>query len=262
MLALLSPAKRLDFDSPPTIDRHTLPPLLDDSGKLIKTTRNLSQKRLRELMDISADLAKLNYDRYRELTVDLSLDNAKQAILAFKGDVYTGLDADTMSADDLAFAQDHIGILSGLYGYLRPLDLMQPYRLEMGTKLPTRRGSSLYDFWGNRITDQIRAHLDSQDDPTVVNLASNEYFKSVKPKRLKSRIVTPVFQDTKDGKSRVLFLFAKQARGMMARFLVDERLERVEDLKAFDRGGYRFRPDRSEGDTWVFERPQPPPVNG
>ncbi len=260
MLALLSPAKRLDFDSPLAVSAHSQPQLLDDTGKLIKTTRNLSLKRLRELMDISADLAKLNHDRYKALSTELTLDNARQAILAFKGDVYTGLDAATLSEDDLAFAQDHIGILSGMYGYLRPLDLMQPYRLEMGTKLPTRRGKSLYDFWGDRITRQVQARLADSGDATVVNLASAEYFKSVRVKKLGARVVTPVFQDVKDGKARVLFLFAKQARGMMARYIIDHRLTDPEGLQRFDSGGYRFQPDLSDGDRWVFQRPQPPPV--
>lgn len=260
MLALLSPAKRLDFETPPTVSAHSTPALLDEAGKLMRTTRNLSQKKLRELMDISPTLAKLNSERYQLLSTDLSPDNAKQAALAFKGDTYTGLDADSLGDDDLAWAQDHVGILSGLYGYLRPLDLMQAYRLEMGTKLKTRRGTTLYDFWGDRITKEINGILAQQDDAVVVNLASVEYFKSVNQEKLKARVVTPVFMDTKDGKSRVLFLFAKQARGMMARYIIDHRITDVEELKGFDSGGYRFREDMSEGDRWVFERTQPPLV--
>lgn len=261
MLALLSPAKRLDFDTPPAVSAHTRPELLDQTARLIKTARNLSQKKLRELMGISPALAKLNAVRYQGLSTDLDLDNAKQAVLAFKGDTYIGLDADSLGDDDLAWAQDHIGILSGLYGYLRPLDLIQPYRLEMGTRLKTRRGTGLYAFWKDRITAQVQHVLDAQGDDIVLNLASAEYFKAVNRKKLAARVLTPVFKDTKDGCARVLSLFAKQARGMMARYIIDNRLDEVDGLKDFDSGGYRFRPNESEGDRWVFERTQPPPVS-
>ncbi|NOY26231.1 MAG: peroxide stress protein YaaA [Oligoflexia bacterium] len=260
MLALLSPAKRLDFDTPPAVSAHSRPQMLDQTARLIETARKLSQDKLRELMGISPALAKLNAVRFQRLSTELDLDNAKQAALAFKGDTYVGLDADSLGDDDLAWAQDHIGILSGLYGYLRPLDLIQPYRLEMGTRLKTRSGPSLYAFWGDRITAQVQDVLDAQGDTTVVNLASAEYFKAVNQKKLAARVLTPVFMDTKDGRSRVLSLFAKQARGMMARTIIDNRLDDVDALKDFGSGGYRFRADQSEGDRWVFERTQPPPV--
>ncbi len=260
MLCLLSPAKRLDLDTPPTVDTFTLPGLLDDSAKLMRTTRNLSQKKLRELMDISPALAKLNADRHKALTAELGPDNARPALLTFLGDAYVALDAASLSADDLAFAQEHVGILSGLYGYLRPLDLMQPYRLEMGTRLKTRRGASLYDFWGDRIRKHVAKRLATHDEPTILNVASNEYFKAMQAKKLKARVVTPRFLDTRDGKSRTLFLFAKRARGLMARYVIENRITEVERVKDFDLAGYRFRPDLSEGDSWAFERPQPPPV--
>ncbi len=260
MLALLSPAKRMDFASAPSLEGSSRPQLLGESARLMRTTRNLSQKKIRELMDISKELAKLNAGRYRELTTELSPANARQAILAFKGDVYLGLDAGSLSEEDLAFAQEHIGILSGLYGYLRPLDLIQPHRLEMGTRLKTRRGKSLYDFWGERITELVRAQLGASGSPILLNLASAEYFRSVQTRGLEGvRVITPQFYDTKDGKSRVLFAFAKKARGLMARYLVEHRITEPESVKGFDTQGYRFREEMSEGDTWAFERPQPPP---
>jgi cytoplasmic iron level regulating protein YaaA (DUF328/UPF0246 family) len=231
MIALLSPAKRLDFKTPHTVVDTTLPALLEESGMLMKTTRNLSQKKLRELMDISLDLAKLNSDRFQELTTELTPDNSRPAILSFSGATYLGLGAKTMNADDLAFAQDHVMILSGLYGLLRAKDLMQPYRLEMGSKIKTRRGANLYAFWGDRIRLELQGRLG--DEPILVNLASNEYFKSVQVNKLKARIITPVFKETKNGTTRTLFMFAKQARGLMARYMVDHR---------------------------VFERPQPAPT--
>lgn len=258
MIALLSPAKRLDFDSPHSVSDPSLPALLDESGKLMKTTRGLSQKKLRELMDISPELAKLNSDRFQALTTELTPDNARPAILSFSGDTYLGLGARTLDPAGLAFAQEHVMILSGLYGLLRAKDLMQPYRLEMGSKVKTRRGPNLYAFWGDRIRKTLQDALGA--DPVLVNLASNEYFKSVQPNKLKARVITPVFQETKDGKTRTLFMFAKQARGLMARYLIDHRITEPEGLKAFDSRGYRFREALSDGDTWVFERPQPPPA--
>ena len=211
-------------------------------------------------MDISKDLAKLNSDRYQELTVDLSPANARQALLAFKGDVYLGLDAASLGEEDLAFAQVHLGILSGLYGLLRPLDLIQPHRLEMGTRLMTRRGPSLYAFWGERITKLLNERLAASGDDVLVNLASAEYFKAVVPGRLAaSRVVTPCFYDTKGGQSRMLFAFAKRARGLMTRYMIEHRITDVEGLRAFDSEGYRFREDMTDGDQWAFEREQPPP---
>ncbi len=258
MLALLSPAKRLDFSPQAITDAWTLPALLDESRELMRVTRALSPEAIGELMHISPELAALNAERYRALGTELGPDNAKQAVLAFMGQAYLGLDAASLSEADLAFAQDHLGILSGLYGYLRPLDLIQPHRLEMGTRLATERGATLYAFWGDRIRDRVAAQLAASGDRVLVNLASAEYFKAVRAGALDARIVTPVFQDTKGGKSRVLAVFAKKARGMMVRYILRERITEVERLKDFSAGGYRFREDRSEGDRWVFERPQPP----
>jgi len=257
VLVLLSPAKRLDFDTPLTTTAFSTPALLSESGKLMRTTRNLTQKKLREMMDISPELAKLNADRNKQLTTELTPENARQAILTFNGQVYAGLDAGSLDQPGLDFAQTHVGILSGLYGYLRPLDLMQAYRLEMGTKLKTRRGTSLYDFWGDHIQSAVKAQLTRLETNTLVNLASNEYFKSVKVKTLGARVITPVFLETKGDKSRTLFVFAKLARGRMTRYIIDNRLTEPEALKGYDWDGYRFRADLSEGDRWVFERPQP-----
>ena len=187
MLALLSPATRLDFETPLEIDLHTQPQLMDESARLMDRTRQLSHDDIRGLMKLSDTLVKLNHERYGVLTTELDLTNARQAVFAFRGDVYRGLDVDSWSEDDLAFAQDHLGILSGLYGYLRPMDLMQPYRLEMGTRLSTDRGKNLYAFWGDRITARIHEALAGHDDNTIVQLASNEYFKSVKADQLPSR---------------------------------------------------------------------------
>ncbi|MEO0604393.1 MAG: peroxide stress protein YaaA, partial [Myxococcota bacterium] len=178
----------------------------------------------------------------------------------FNGDVYLGLDAATLSNEDLVFGQNHLAILSGLYGVLRPLDVIQPYRLEMGTKVSTRRGGDLYAFWGDRIAKVLAERLAAHDDPTVVNLASKEYFSAVAVSALPGPVVTPVFRDVKDGKSRVISFFAKRARGEMARFALQRRITRPEDLKAFDGGGYTFQSDLSDETQWVFTRPQPPPV--
>ena len=254
MYALLSPAKRLDlapFPAPPT----TLPDLLEDSEALVKKARTLSKKKLSELMKISDSLAELNKERFESWSAPFTPDNAKDAALSFAGDTYVGLDATTLSEEDLLWAQDRVGILSGLYGVLRPLDLIQPYRLEMGTSLPTRRGKNLYAFWGDRLTTLINERLADHPDNTVINLASKEYFTAVKPKLLTGAVVTPSFKEIKDGKAKVIGFMAKKARGMMARHIIQNRLESPEDLKAFTTGGYQFQPDQSDEQTWVFTRP-------
>lgn len=256
MLALLSPAKNLDL-SPADLDLSpTTPALMDDAQSLMKTTRNLSQKKIRELMKLSPELAKLNYDRYRSFELPFTSKNALPASLAFAGDVYRGLDARSLSAEDLEWAQDRVLILSGLYGVLRPLDLMQAYRLEMGTKLSTRRGKNLYEFWGDRIRDQIDETLDGHADPTLVNLASNEYFKAARAKKLDRRVVTCVFEDWKQdpNEGKVISFLAKIARGMMARYIISERIEQAEDLKQFKLDRYRFDKRRSTEDRWIFKR--------
>ncbi len=261
MLAILSPAKRLDFERPlPPLPPVTRPRFPQETSRLVRTLRNLSQKKIRELMDLSEDLARLNAARYAEL--DVEAQDVRPALLAFQGDTYRGFDARTLDEDGFAWAQDHLRILSGLYGLLRPLDGIQPHRLEMGTRLKTRWGPDLYTFWGDRLARQLVEDVEaSGGERVLVNLASQEYFRAVR-RHLPSDlpVVTPVFLDTRDGRSRTLFLFAKLARGAMARHLVDRRATGVDDLLDFDWGGYRFRPELSEGDRLVFERPQPPPA--
>lgn len=251
MLIVLSPAKRLDFteviDAPATARR-----FVEETASLAKTTRRLTRADLRKLMSISDKLADLNRERFQAF--DPESQDGVQAAFAFAGDVYEGLKARDLDAASLAFAQDHVRILSGFYGLLRPLDRIQPYRLEMGVRLKTRRGSSLYDFWGDRISKQLNEDAEGQADPTLINLASQEYFGAVDAKALKLPIVTPHFREQKDGESRIISFFAKKARGGMARFAVDERLEKAEDLKAFDRDGYRFDKATSTETDWIFIR--------
>jgi len=260
MLALISPAKKLNFDldSPP--GRHSQPVFLEQTETLVTTARRLSRADLARTMKLSPALAELNYQRFQDFHTPFDLGNARQAALVFNGDTYVGLDAPSLSVDDLDFAQDHLRILSGLYGLLRPLDLIQPYRLEMGARFHPPRKSDLYDFWDERIADEINETLQAHSDATVVNLASNEYFKAVRSKALNGRVVTPAFKEIKGDKVRMLGMFAKRARGMMARYIIENRLTTVEDIKSFDSGGYEFRPDLTAGDTWVFTRIQPPPV--
>ena len=257
MLVLLSPAKSLNYEPASQAPPMTPRLMADQTSILCKATRGLSRRKLKAMMHISDDLADLNYHRFQAFQPEGDPQAEKQAVLAFNGDVYLGLDAASLSGEDLGWAQDHIRILSGFYGLLRPLDGMQPYRLEMGTSLHTRRGESLYDFWGDRISKQLNA--DMGPDETVVNLASNEYFKAVDKKALKARIVTCDFKDiSEDGKARTLGFFAKRARGAMARWIVENRCEDVSALKTAVVDDYRFREDLSKGDNWVFSRPQPP----
>ena len=252
MLIVLSPAKRLDFTeadpSLPASERR----FREDTASLARTARARSVAELRRLMGISDDLARLNRERFQAFDADSA--EGVQAAFAFAGDVYEGLRARELDRDGLAFAQAHIRILSGLYGLLRPLDRIQPYRLEMGTRLKTRRGSSLYDFWGDRISKCLNAEAEGMADPTLVNLASQEYFGAVDARALKLPVVTPHFRESRDGGSRIISFFAKKARGGMARFAIDERIERAEDLKAFDRDGYRFDKTASTATDWIFTR--------
>lgn len=258
MLILLSPAKNLDTEPAPETLPQSVPVLLEETRTLLKTTARLKRADLKRLMHISDALADLNFQRFQTFS-DAELPvGGKQAAFIFNGDTYQGLEAKTLSAEDLDYAQSHVRILSGLYGVLRPLDIIQPYRLEMGIKLHTRRGESLYDFWGTRIAKALNAEL--AGDGVVVNCASSEYASAVPPKALKARLITPVFQEVKDGRARVLGFFAKRARGMMARFAIDARITEPEALKAFDYGGYRFDAAASTAGKWVFSRPQPDPV--
>ncbi len=254
MLIVISPAKTLDFETPPKVPTFTIPDFLDDSAELIDELRSYEPYRLGDLMGISPKLADLNSNRYHNWSLPFTADNAKQSVLAFKGDVYTGLNADSLSADDLQFAQAHLRILSGLYGVLKPLDLMQPYRLEMGTKLKNRRGKDLYDFWDDRINKTLNDELAGHDSPVLVNLASNEYFKSVQPERLNARIVTPTFKEERNGEYKFISFTAKKARGLMSRYIIRNRLAEPDDLRGFDLEGYRYNDTLSDTDSPVFTR--------
>lgn len=255
MLILLSPAKNMNFDPVERALPSTTPALLDDTRILSKTTRQLTITKIKSMMGINDDLARLNRERFQAFDADQP--GEKQAAFAFNGEVYRGLDAASLSEDDLAYAQDHLRILSGLYGALRPLDGIHPYRLEMGRKLHTRRGETLYDFWGKKIAQELNGLMESDDEKVVLNLASNEYFKSVDKKTLKARVITPTFKEEKDGQLRALMVFAKKARGMMARWAIQNRISDPADLVKFDLGGYRFEPEGSQGDDLLFTRPQP-----
>ena len=257
MLILLSPAKNLDWSPPPPDLPRSEPMLAQDAKALAVAAKALSRTDIARLMDLSEKLADLNHARFQGFA-KASPDEAKQAVLAFNGDVYQGLQARTLKRADLVWAQDHLRILSGLYGVLRPLDTIQPYRLEMGAKLATRRGEDLYDFWGDKIAKTLRADLGP--DRLVLNLASEEYFSAVDRKTLGARVISPKFLDVKDGKARPVFMFVKRARGLMARWAIETRAADLETLQKFAGGGYRFDGAASTDDEWVFKRPQPEPV--
>ncbi len=255
MLTVISPAKSLDMS--PVEVRVTDPQWQDDALRLSKTAKNLTLKGLRELMGISDDLARLNRDRFQTFAADPAPEATKAAALAFNGDTYQGLEAKTLTDDDMRWAQDHLRILSGLYGLLRPLDAMQPYRLEMGSRLKTRRGKSLYEYWGDQIAKGLNAQAEAVGTETLVNCASDEYFKAADRKSLKLRVITPVFMELKDDRPRIVSFFAKRARGAMARYATQNRITDPEDIKGFEAGGYAFDADLSEGDRWVFLRDYP-----
>ena len=254
MLAIISPAKTLDFESAVKNFPVSQPHFTDYSEQLIEVCRKLSPQDLSSLMSISDKLAGLNVARFAEWTKIHNEDNSRPALFAFKGDVYTGLDADSLSEDDVVFAQSHLRMLSGLYGLLKPLDLMQPYRLEMGTKLANPKGKDLYAFWGNVITQAVQQAIDEQGDNVLINLASDEYYKSVKENQLKAKIIKPVFLDNKSGKYKVISFYAKKARGLMCRYLIQNRLTEIEQLKEFDLGGYWFDSASSTETEFVFKR--------
>jgi hypothetical protein len=254
MLMVISPAKTLDFETPPTTGRFTQPQYLDHSRELIDQLREMTPAQISELMHLSDKLAGLNAARFGSWSPDFTLDNAKQALLAFKGDVYTGLEAETLSEAQLDYAQGHLRMLSGLYGLLRPLDLMQPYRLEMGTRLANARGKDLYAFWGTRISEWLNEALADQGDDLLLNLASTEYFSAVKRSSLKARIIDTEFKDFKNGQYKIISFYAKKARGMMSRFVIEERINRPEALQAFDVQGYRYNREQSTPDKLVFLR--------
>ncbi|HIF9294523.1 TPA: peroxide stress protein YaaA [Photobacterium damselae] len=254
MLIVVSPAKTLDYESPLVTEQYTLPELTEHSQQLIEVCRELTPMDIARLMKVSDKIAGLNAARFAEWVPTFTPENARPAMFAFKGDVYTGLAAETMTDEQIAYAQQHFRMLSGLYGLLRPLDLMQPYRLEMGTKLENPRGANLYQFWGNIITDKVNLALAEQSDDILVNLASNEYFKSVKPKQVKGTIITPVFKDAKKGQYKVISFYAKKARGLMARYIIDNQIDSIEKLKEFDAAGYYFVAAESTATELVFKR--------
>jgi cytoplasmic iron level regulating protein YaaA (DUF328/UPF0246 family) len=254
MLTIISPAKTLDFESPALTDEYTQPAHLHQSRKLNRRLRQLSSPEIASLMSVSDNIADLNVARNKRWKTPFTPENAKQALFAFRGDVYIGLDADSMSADDIEFAQKHLRMLSGLYGLLRPLDLMQAYRLEMGSRLQTDAGSNLYQFWDMRITKALNQELRRMESKVLINLASNEYFKSIKTKAIRAKIITPVFKDFHQGRYQVIGFFAKKARGMMSRYIIDEQITQAENIKLFDREGYRFNTSQSSDVEWAFTR--------
>lgn len=258
MLAVISPAKTLDFEFPCPPHTSTQPQFLNEASEIIEVLRKKSRPQLRDLMGISEKLADLNFTRYKEWHTPFTDDNARAALLAFKGDVYTGFELADYTRSDFQFAQKHLRILSGLYGSLRPLDLMQPYRLEMGTQLKTSRGKNLYEFWGDRITKELKNSLKKSGSETLINLASNEYFSAVDLSTLACQTITPQFKELKNGTYKFLSYYGKKARGMMCEFMIRNRITEPADLKKFKMEGYRYNAKLSSGDDWVFTRDTPP----
>ncbi len=254
MLMVISPAKTLDYESDINTPTPTQPDFLKQSQELVDALKGYKPPQMAKLMKLSDKLADLNVGRYQEWKRPFNEKNARPALLAFKGDVYTGLAAEALNKNDLKFAQKHLRMLSGLYGLLRPLDLMQPYRLEMGTKLENPKGKDLYEFWGEIPVKALNKQLKALKNQELVNLASNEYFKVVDTKQLEGEIITPVFKDWKSGRYKVISFFAKKARGMMVRYAIDNRITKAEDLKGFDRAGYVFNAEMSSQKEWVVTR--------
>ncbi len=256
MLILVSPAKKLDFKAPPPIAEYSVPEFLDQAQVLVKTAQDLEPEELSSLMGISDQLAMLNFERFQQWhPARKPQDDARQAVLAFQGDVYQGLQAQNFSADDFHFAQRHLRILSGLYGLLRPLDLICPYRLEMGLALANARGPDIYRFWGERISDGINTQLrDADEPPVVINLASREYFKAVQPERLQAEVWTPVFKEKRNGRYRIISFSAKKARGRMSAWLIQNRVRKPDNIREFNQDGYRWSRTLSSGRELVFTR--------
>ena len=253
LVTIISPAKKLDYSPVEKNIDSTIPSLLEHSNELIKDLKSLNPQEVSSLMSLSDKLGALNYERFQEWKTPFTKSNSKQAILAFKGDVYQGLDAESLSETELIWAQKHVRILSGLYGILKPMDLMQPYRLEMGTKFATKRGQNLYDFWSSIITEELNKNF-SSDNTNLLNLASNEYFKSINVSELKANVISPVFMDKKNGKYKIISFFAKKARGLMTRYVIKNRIEDITDIQNFDEGGYFFSEAMSEDNKPVFCR--------
>lgn len=255
MLVVISPAKRLDWAEQPV--QTTSPAFPEDAARLVKTARNLTLRDLKGLMDLSDDLARLNRDRFRAYEEEPSQDATRPAVFAFAGDTYQGLDAASLNAEDLQWAQDHLRILSGLYGLLRPMDAIQPYRLEMGSRLKTRRGKNLYDYWRDQLSKALNAQAEQVNSDTLINCASQEYFGAVAPKALKLNVITPQFMEDKGQGPKMVSFFAKKARGAMARFVVERRLTDPSSILDFDSGGYAYQPTLSSPEKPVFVRPYP-----
>jgi cytoplasmic iron level regulating protein YaaA (DUF328/UPF0246 family) len=258
MLAVISPAKKLDFETLSHYPDFSQPAFLDRSKVLVEKAKRLSRAELGQTMNISDKLSDLNYRRFQNFSTPFTMENAKQAALVFNGDTYLGLKAETFESADLDFAQEHLRILSGLYGLLRPLDLIQPYRLEMGARFQPPSGNNLYEFWNVSIASEINDTTNEHQDKTVINLASVEYFKAIDQAILHGNVVTPVFKEVKNGVSKITSFYAKRARGMMARYIVKNRLQDPDQIKDFNEAGYTYRPNLSVENTWVFTRNQPP----
>ncbi len=254
MHIIISPAKTIDLKSKVPVEEHSGIRFSKESMDLVKILKRLSREELKDLMGISDSLAKLNFDRYRNWHYPYSMEEGRQAVFAFKGEVFAGLDAYSMANEDIGFAQYHLSILSGLYGLLRPLDLILPYRLEMGTKLRNARGETLYKFWGDKITEQLNEDMKANNSDLLINLASNEYFKSINTKKLNARIISPVFKNSKNGEYKVISIFAKKARGLMTRYIIQNRIENPEELPGFNEDGYYFNSALSSENELVFTR--------
>lgn len=254
MLIVISPSKTQDFSNETSLNIKTQPAFLSESVQLVENLKKKSENQIAKLMKVSHSIASLNYERYKEFEIPFTIENARQAILAFKGDVYTDIEVDDYNKKELEFAQKHLRILSGLYGLLKPLDLIQPYRLEMKIKLKNRRGKDLYQFWGSKITDLINDAIKESEDQSLINLASREYFKVIKEKKLQGKVITPVFKDYKNGEYKIIALYAKRARGMMANYIIRKGITNVEDIKSFQQAGYNFDIKLSSENEWVFIR--------
>jgi len=256
MLLLISPAKTLDFETDAITEQYSQPSFLAESAELIDQLKIISPSEISSLMSISEKLGTLNSNRFLQWQLPFTPENSKQALLAFKGDVYEGINANSFSSEDLNWANQHLRILSGLYGLLKPLDLIQAYRLEMGTRFANQGGKNLYEFWANKITDKINDELSTHKNGCIINLASNEYFKSVKPKLLNGEIITPVFKDWKNDKYKIISFYAKKARGMMSAYIIKNRLENPAEIKQFNTAGYTYCAEESTANNWVFLRKQ------
>lgn len=254
MLIVLSPAKSLDYLTPVPSKISSELLFLEDAAALIQVARKLDILQIAELMDVSTDLAELNFDRFKQWSPAPTSDKVRQALFAFNGDVYDGLGASSLNSHQLDYLQMHLRILSGLYGMLRPFDQIQAYRLEMGSRLANPRGKNLYEFWGNKVSERLSEAIQKQNSKVLINLASEEYFKVLKPKLLQVPVIVPVFQDYKNGKYKIISFYAKRARGLMVRFCAQHKIDQAEQMKYFDLGGYAYCKEESGQDQWVFRR--------